>query len=456
MDGNSSWTKITKSVASSATNVIVIADDDFANNNMIYAATTVGGKNVASYEIGASTNWLNMMFAPFGANEGVYGLTTENGVLYAVTTNTTSVGTPTVPETSLLWQCLEPVGADYTRPCWDSTATAAADNVTLGRGSASNNALAASSGSNKIWAVKTNDVNKLYSYIDVMAVAGPTLAAPADGYSNPVNNVTGRANEIAFSWSRLSNATQYDLQIAYDDSFTEMVSGIDTGTKSMPTVVIAVGPDRNGATDPAGAQVNFMPGTTYYWRVKATAPLTSPYSEVRTLTIQPGSALVPAIGSPANGATISSSNPAFSWSPVSGATMYEFQLAVSTNFGASVFSTQLPDTGIRPAVKLDPGMTYFWRVRAVAPVTGMWSTISNFMVAEEVVAPTPTPPVVVQQVPAPQINIPAAPPAQEIVIPSAPTPPAPIAPGYIWAIIIIGAVLVIAVIVLIVRTRRTV
>jgi hypothetical protein len=62
---------------------------------------------------------------------------------------------------------------------------------------------------------------------------------------------------------------------------------------------------------------------------------------------------------------------------------------------------------------------------------------------------------VVEQVPPPVINIPAPPPAQEIVIPPAPTPEE-IAPGYIWAIIIIGAVLVIAVIVLIVRTRRTV
>ena len=60
----------------------------------------------------------------------------------------------------------------------------------------------------------------------------------------------------------------------------------------------------------------------------------------------------------------------------------------------------------------------------------------------------------IEQVPAPIINIPPAPPAQEIVIPPAPEPAAPISQGLLWAVVIIGAILVIAVIVLILRTRR--
>jgi hypothetical protein len=299
----------------------------------------------------------------------------------------------------------------------------------------------ASAGSNKLWVSKNTvgayTANKLYSYTDVLAAEGPTLVAPADGYSDPVNTVTGKANEIAFSWERLSNGDEWKLYIAYDEAFTELVSSI---TKSgpgsdTPTIVVPVGPDRSGTNDPAGSQVNFMPGETYYWRVKAANPLYSPYSEARSFTIQPGVALVPSIGSPVNGGTVDTTTPAFSWSPVSGATQYEFELAVSTNFRAAIFKTTLSDTGIRPAVKLDEGMTYFWRVRASAPVVGDWSTIANFQVAEAPAPPAPAaPPVVVEQVP----------------------PPAPIAPAYIWAIIIIGAVLVIAVIVLIVRTRRTV
>ena len=111
------------------------------------------------------------------------------------------------------------------------------------------------------------------------------------------------------------------------------------------------------------------------------------------------------------------------------------------NFAAA--GASLPVT-----IKLERGKTYFWRVRALLPVAGDWSTAANFMVAN--LPPAPTPPVTIQQMPAPVINIPAPPPAQQIVIPPAPAPKE-IAPAYIWAIIIIGAVLVIAVIVFVAR-----
>jgi hypothetical protein len=200
-------------------------------------------------------------------------------------------------------------------------------------------------------------------------------------------------------------------------------------------------------------ETHFTPGTTLYWAVAAGAPIPGKMSEIRSFTVQPGVAAVPTIGSPANGADNIGVNPAFSWSPVTGATKYEFQLAVSTNFATPLYSEQLAETGIRPAVALVPGTTYFWRVRAIEPVMGDWSTIANFTVAAEV-EPAP-PPVEIVQTPPPVIEIPPAPPAQEIVIPPAPAAEE-IAPSYIWAIIIIGAILVIAVIVLIVRTRRQV
>jgi len=351
-------------------------------------------------------------------------------------------------------QCLSPLMAGKTSPSWATeTTTITTDSndpmVVLGSGSASPNALTISTGSNKLWTVKTNVVNKLYTYSDVLGVGGPSLIGPADGYSNPVNTVTGYANEIPFSWDRLSNAVEYKLYIAYDDAFKEMVTVV-TVTDDKPTVVNPVGPDRSTTSD-----VNFMPGTTYYWRVKSSDPLYSPYSEARSFTVQPGVALVPIIGSPGNGAEITSLTPAFSWSPVSSATMYEFQMGTDTSFASPLTSAKLGATGIRPDVTLEVGMTYFWRVRATEPVMGSWSTISNFTVADA--AATSAPQVTVEPSPAPIVNIPEIViPAPIVNIPPQPEAPAPIASGYIWAIIIIGAVLVIAVIVLILRTRRTV
>jgi hypothetical protein len=79
--------------------------------------------------------------------------------------------------------------------------------------------------------------------------------------------------------------------------------------------------------------------------------------------------------------------------------------------------------------KLDNSTTYYWKVRAIAKTTdsewaqGVFTTMS---------AP-PTPP---------------TPP------PPPPEPEPPTTPMYIWVIIGVGAALVIAVIILIVRTRR--
>jgi hypothetical protein len=302
--------------------------------------------------------------------------------------------------------------------------------------------------STKIWAGSST---KLYSYDDVLSQTAPTLIGPADGTKVKINPIHGYAYDVSFSWNRIPYTDYYDLWIALDPGFMEKPLGTSGFVPGLPTSSFNIGP--SGTT----AQLNYMAGTKYYWKVRVSDTgdmVHSKWSETRSFTVEAGTAVAPSIGSPENGATITTLNPAFSWSPVAGATKYEFQLAVSTNFAAALHTEQLAETGIRPTVKLDEGMTYFWRVRAIEPMAGDWSTIANFTVAEpEEAAP---PPVVVETTPAPQINIPAAPPQQVIELPEAPAPPAQIAPGYIWAVIIIGAVLVIAVIVLIVRTRRTV
>ncbi len=102
--------------------------------------------------------------------------------------------------------------------------------------------------------------------------------------------------------------------------------------------------------------------------------------------------------------------------------------------------------------------TYHWRIRVKSgePFKSGWSESRRFSIAEAMVQP----PV--------QVNIPPAPPAPNITVTppdvivnippvvTVPPAPAPITPAWIWVIVIIGGVLVIALIVLIVRTRRAV
>jgi hypothetical protein len=287
----------------------------------------------------------------------------------------------------------------------------------------------------------------IWYYDDTLALAAPTLIIPADKKRvEIVSALLGNVQSVDFSWNRVSLATGYSLFIALDAAFTQLI---------VPPIAVPSSLNPVSSIQPG---TNFQPGTTYYWKVAVSTPIGSGFSEARSFVVQPTAASVPTIASPPNGATITSTKPAFSWTPVSGTTMYDFQLSEGTAFAAPVYATQVANAGVQLPlnVTLEQGKTYFWRVRALQPVQGDWSTIANITIAEAVPAPpAPTPPVVVQQMPAPIINIPAAPPAQQIVIPAAPAEKV-INPTYIWAIIIIGAVLVIAVIVLIVRTRRTV
>ncbi len=377
--------------------------------------------------------------------EAITGIAYTDGVLYVLSSDATAGATstylnrtlaPTVPlavHPAFFWgtQWVE-AGLDFT-DFWALKTSGGAP------------------GSIMLYAVDQGDPPRtpnVYYYDDAVALGGPALIGPADNDRiDIVSPLTGAVAAVNFTWNRISLATGYDLFIALDDGFTELVVAppIPVGTVALPNANDPVSRIQAGGT--------FLPGTTYYWRVAATLPIGSAFSETRSFVVQPTAASVPTIASPENGGSIDSTTPAFSWTPAAGATMYQFQLSTDPAFATTLMDEQLESAGILSSAALDRGTTYFWRVKALEPVDGDWSTVANFMIAEE--APAPAAPVVIEQVPAPVIEIPPAPPANVIEIPPAPAPEQ-IAPAYIWAIIIIGAVLVIAVIVLVVRTRRQV
>jgi len=166
-----------------------------------------------------------------------------------------------------------------------------------------------------------------------------------------------------------------------------------------------------------------------------------------------------------------------SWSRLSKSTIYDWQVATDSGFVEKVKTgTTSSTTTSTPSINIDagelnPGTTYYWRIRTNidGPVRSPWSEVRTFTVSE---LPEAQPPVIIEQPPAPVISVPPAPaitlqppeivlppppPAPpEIVIPAAPEPTPPVPSWAIYAIIVIGAVLVIALIVLIMRTRRPV
>ncbi|MFC1990685.1 WD40/YVTN/BNR-like repeat-containing protein [Chloroflexota bacterium] len=437
-DGNASWIEAPVIPQSGAGKVQVVADKDFVSNRIIYAASDTGGRNINRWQVGSSTGWTDIISD--GLSGGIYGLAvSDNGTLYALMFDS-------VNNRSALWQCLSPTEATSLSSSWSARYTTALTDADddLVRLNATPQALKVSS-SDKLWAVKTNGINKLYSFTVIMT--GLDLQTPAHGFRNPVNLLTGVANEIAFSWSRTAEATEYELYIAYDEDCTELVTTV-TVASDLSTVVVPVGLYEEG-----DARVGFTAGKTYYWRVRVTQPLYSLYSTTRSFTVEPMRALVLNLLTPENGSPDASQIPSFSWEPVAGATEYRFVLADNVTLASPVVEARVVTPAFALNRELDYGKTYYWAVKPVAPVEGPWSVVANFTVKERPVELLP--PLVVEQAPTPVIVLPEPPPPQPGIVFSPPLPtPAPVTPAYIWAVIIIGAVLMTAVIVLVVRTFK--
>jgi len=290
----------------------------------------------------------------------------------------------------------------------------------------------------------------IFYFDDIVSppTAAPTLIAPADNAMfKIVSTMLADAQLVNFTWNRAApQITQYFLWISLDEAFTQPYPA-----PTYPVAVASTAP--TDIVSIPGLRGTFDPGLTYYWRVSASLPFNGGFSEIRSFTIEPSVATVPEILSPINGATVNTVSPAFSWSAITNATEYEFQLSELPGFETTLFTDKTSSAGeaLPVTIKLERGKTYFWRVRASAPTTGDWSPVSNFMIAE--LTTTAPPPPTTQTT----ITIPPPPAGTTTIITVPPPPPEEvIGPVYIWAIIIIGAILVIAVIVLIVRTRRSV
>jgi hypothetical protein len=431
-DGGESFSTTVYGIGSSSigSTAQVVATGLETGDNL-YAAGD-GSNNIYRWTFGTNVDsWTNIGSASTGYN--IQGLELVGSVLYAVSCNGSN---------SELMRNLYPMISEtlvvYT---WDSEASTAAFNKEP-------KALWISSGSTVARSVDT-ETNQVVKYVDTLTASGPTLVAPADATTVPVNALTGVGYPVLFSWESLSRATEYKLYVAYDEAFTQKI--VDAQVVSNALLVSPV----VQSTD--SLNITLVPGTTYYWRVKASAPFTSPYSEKRTVTIQPVAEaepepepeVDPTISGPAMAAEDVSIKPSFSWTAIPGAT-YEFVLAedlgLDDPFEIIDYSATSDINAHIAREDLKYSTTYHWRVRAVVDGTpGDWVRGIFTTEAEPEEA---APPIIIEEKPAP--------PAPEIILEVPPTPaPVQVIPDYLlWVIVVVGAVLIIAVIVLIVRTRR--
>jgi hypothetical protein len=171
--------------------------------------------------------------------------------------------------------------------------------------------------------------------------------APAIGAPTNVNSVGFTAN-----WSAVAGATDYQLDVSTNSSFTSYVSGYQNRSTAGATTLAVSG---------------LTPGTIYYYRVRAIGSSGATSLSSNTLspaiTLPSGPTLLPASAITANSFTAN-------WSSVGWATSYRLDVSTSPDFTSFVYFCANLNVGQSTSYTvywLDPGVSYYYRVRAVGP-----------------------------------------------------------------------------------------
>jgi photosystem II stability/assembly factor-like uncharacterized protein len=394
----------------------VAFDPDYANNGISYAASEDDGELVVDRFDG--DDWFSIYpgddsdyirAADWDPDDVDAGEETDGATGLALGPD----GTMYISDAGIkgMMRCLDPRKSNEDKVEWEQVSEEFSD-VNLAT-------IMVSSGSNLIFGIEgDNDNQAIWTYEDTLNVPA-VLSSPSDGSS------TGRVDSATISWNKLDGADDYEIRVDTDPGFKG--ESYDPADTSLTNVRVT------GLED----------GRTYYWKVRVAAgePVLSKWSDVWSFTTQMSAAQWnPFVGgipeAPYNGATNVPLQPSFAWNAADWATGYEFVLAKDAAYKDVVASktgaNALTGTVYLSEQKLDNSTTYYWKVRAISKTTNSEWAQAVFTTEGKAPAP-PAPPAPVKPPPAPEPVL-----TQAIV----------------WTIIGIGAILAIAVIILIIRTRR--
>jgi hypothetical protein len=202
-------------------------------------------------------------------------------------------------------------------------------------------------------------------------IGGVTISAP--NLVSPQNNTTNvDAASISFDWNDVGGATGYEIKVATDNAFTNIISyAPTTSSEYTPTAP-------------------FSGNTTYYWKVKANDGTNySAWSTVWSFTTAPYLE-APVLKAPYSNSTNITLPPTIEWYSVTGATNYNYKLSTTSSFSTIAASGTVSTTQASVS-NLNPNTTYFWKVQATDGSTAsVWSSIWTFTTATAATIGTPT------------------------------------------------------------------
>ena len=221
-----------------------------------------------------------------------------------------------------------------------------------------------SNNSEYFWRVKSKNSNDEsewslpFSFTTVLAKPHLTL---------PANNAAGIPLIPVFSWQNTQGADSYDIQIATDVDFNNIVN----------TASDIAGTSYNGAA------LNY--GTEYYWKVRAKNNSSiSDWSDVKNFTTL---LEIPTLVSPANSSIDQDVNLTLEWNVSAGATSYTLELSYNSDFSTIEHSY----TGITDTYYYIQGLVFsktsYWRVKGVSDLderdySQVWNFETRFLFIE--------------------------------------------------------------------------
>ena len=347
---------------------------------VIYAASDAAAAKVNRWVIGQSSNWTDMLTP----GQSYYGLAAV-GTLYC---SWNSGGTSAVDRTLN--------SGDYpTEIIWDTMNAGLTAGVAFTREPVS---IKWSYGIN-LWAIDnrpyTANTGLLWNYYDCFAPSPrpvnpeqqallhqpPVPVSPEMDATIPANADTGAIADIEFIWKHPTTAVGYELWIAGDSEFSDMVF------KQSVTPRIPSAP----AWTLTGDNSPLETGQTYYWKVRVNRDATyervnGEWSQTMTFTVEyvdiPETVHpVPELLGPGDNEVIRDLSPQFSWTEVPGATRYKFTLAEDEALTETVTVKNVSTATYRYTASLDAETTYYWQVQVIEPFPGQPSLVSSFTVS---------------------------------------------------------------------------
>ncbi|MBO6575051.1 MAG: cadherin-like domain-containing protein [Rhodothermales bacterium] len=174
---------------------------------------------------------------------------------------------------------------------------------------------------------------------------------------SPEDQADDQPASITLRWSGRRGAP-HQVQISTDPTFASVDRDMQVSADSLRSE-------------------NLSAYTTYHWRVRAFGRnQPTAWSAARSFTV--GGIGAPSLSAPAE-AAVADTQPSFSWTEVSGGISYRLQVATDAAFTSLVVDEAGIPAPPSAGYSLDPGTTYFWRVRAESVAgPGQWSTTGSF------------------------------------------------------------------------------